>query len=39
MVMADGKLDGMNLPVADPPTNDNVPEKSTFGNLFKSISG
>ena len=39
MVMADGPLDGMDQPVADPPTNDNVPDTSTFGNIFQSISG
>ena len=39
MVMADGKLDGMNQPVADPPTDDKVPDTSNFGNIFKSISG
>ena len=39
MVMADETLDGMNQPVADPPTNDNVPDTSTFGNIFQSISG
>ena len=37
--MADGPLDGMDQPVADPPTNDNVPDTSTFGNIFQSISG
>ena len=37
--MADGPLDGMDQPVADPPTNDDVPDTSTFGNLFQSISG